>query len=100
MERTKLLPNVPTFKEQGVPGFEQASSWYAAYVPTGTPAAVVSQLEKAMIHIVQDSAFAAKMAQGGMVTTGRPGAEVTILIKSQREASRPIVEKSGYRATQ
>ncbi len=83
-----------------MPGFEQASSWYAAYVPTGTPAAVVSQLEKAMIHIVQDSAFAAKMAQGGMVTTGRPGAEVTSLIKSQREASRPIVEKSGYRATQ
>ena len=85
-QRSPAFPNLPTFKEQGVPGFEQASSWYAAYVPTGTPAAVVSQLEKAMIHIVQDSAFAAKMAQGGMVTTGRPGAEVTSLIKSQREA--------------
>ena len=100
MERTKLLPNVPTFKEQGVPGFEQASSWYAAYVPTGTPAAVVSQLEKAMIQIAKDPTFTAKMAQGGMVTTGLPGAEVTSLIKTQREASRPIVEKSGYRATQ
>lgn len=99
-ERSKLLPNVPTFKEQGVPGFEQASSWYAAYVPAGTPQAVVSQLEKAMLHIVQDPAFAARMAQQGMVTTGRPGAEVTALIKAQREALRPIVEKSGFRATQ
>lgn len=99
-ERTKLLPNVPTFKEQGVPGFENASSWYAAFVPAGTPKAVVSQLEKAMIHIVQDPDFTAKMAQIGMVTTGRSGAEVTALIKAQREASRPMVEKSGYRATQ
>lgn len=100
MERTKLLPNVPTLKEQGVPGFEQASSWYAAYVPMGTPQAVVSQLEKAMIHIVKDPAFTAKMAQLGMVTTGRLGVEVATLIKAQRETSRPIVEKSGYRATQ
>ncbi|MBS0508225.1 MAG: tripartite tricarboxylate transporter substrate binding protein [Proteobacteria bacterium] len=100
MERSKLLPNVPTFKEQGIPGFDQASSWYAAYVPTGTPKAVVSQLEKAMIHIVQDPAFSARMAQIGIVTTGKPGAEVTTMIKAQREAARPIVEKSGYRATQ
>ncbi len=100
LQRTKLLPNVPTFKEQGVPGFDQASSWYAAYLPTGTPTALVSQLEKAMIAIVKDPAFSAKMAQSGMVTTGLPGAEVTKMIKAQREAARPIVEKSGYRATQ
>ena len=98
MHRTKLLPNVPTFKEQGVPGFEQASSWYAAYVPTGTSAAFVKQLEKAMIRIVQDPDFNARMAQSGMVTTGLPGAEVARMIKVQREAARPVVEKSGYRS--
>lgn len=100
MERSKLLPKVPTLKEQGVPGFEQASAWYAAYVPTGTPPAIVRQLEKAMINIVQAPMFAEKMAQMGMVTTGKPSAEVTSLIKTQREAWRPIVEKSGYRITQ
>ncbi len=100
MERSRLIPNVPTFKEQGVLGFEQASSWYAAYVPVGTPADVVSRLEKAMIEIVKDPDFAAKMEQIGIVTTGMPSAEVTALIRAQREASRPIVEKSGYRVTQ
>lgn len=99
-ERTRLLPNVPTFKEQGVPGFENAASWYAAFVPAGTPQAVVSQLERAMIDIVQDPEFSARMAELGMVTTGRPGTEVVSLAKAQREAARPIVEKSGYRVTQ
>ena len=97
-ERSKLTPQVPTFQEQGVPGFEQAASWYAAFVPAGTPPAVVKQLETAMVRIMRDPAFAAKMAQGGMVTTGRTGAEVTSLIKVQREVYRPIVAKSGYRA--
>ncbi|MBS0391735.1 MAG: tripartite tricarboxylate transporter substrate binding protein [Proteobacteria bacterium] len=98
--RTKLLPNVPTFQEQGVTGFENALSWYAAFVPAGTPKAVVSKLEQVMIHIVKDPAFTEKMATLGMVTTGLPGAQVTEMIKTQREALRPIVEKSGFKATQ
>lgn len=100
LERSKLIPNVPTFLEQGVPGFESAASWYAAFVPAGTPQAVVSKLEKTMIDIVRDPAFTEKMAQIGIVTTGRPGAEVAKLAKAQREAMRPIVEKSGFRVTQ
>lgn len=100
LERSRLVPHVPTLMEQGVKGFEIAPAWFAAFVPAGTPKAVVSQLEKAMIGIVQDPEFSAKMAQIGMVTTGRPGASVTNSIKTEREALRPIVEKSGFRANQ
>lgn len=53
-----------------------------------------------MIDIVQDPEFAEKMVRIGLVTTGRPGAEVARLAKTQREALRPIVEKSGFRVTQ
>lgn len=99
-ERSRLIPGVPTFLEQGVPGFENAASWYAAFVPAGVPKSVVSKLEKTMIDIVQDPEFAEKMVRIGLVTTGRPGAEVARLAKTQREALRPIVEKSGFRVTQ
>jgi len=99
MERSKLIPHVPTFLEQGVPGFENAVNWYAAFVPSGTPPSVVSKLEKSIIGIVKDPEFSAKMSQMGIVTTGRPGVDVTSLAKTQREAMRPIVEKSGFRVT-
>lgn len=99
MERSKLIPNIPTFLEQGIDGFENASNWYAAFVPAGTPKSVVNKLETSMIDIVKNPEFSAKMAQIGIVTTGRPGAEVTSLTKTQREAMRPIVEKSGFRVT-
>lgn len=99
-ERSSLIPDVPTFTEQGVPGFENAASWYAAYVPAGTPEAVVKKLEEMMIRIVKQPDFANRMAQNGMVTTGLSAEEVTQMFTVQREAFRPIVEASGFRAGQ
>lgn len=99
-ERSKLIPDVPTALEQGVPGFDDATNWYAAFVPAGTPQSVVSALEKTMIKIVRAPEFSAKMAQIGMATTGYPASEVLSKIKSEREALRPIVEKSGFKVTQ
>lgn len=99
-ERTRLLPDVPTLAESGAPGFELSSGWYAAFVPAGTPKETVAKLEAAMIKIVQEPEFGQKMEQLGMATTGKPGAELAEMIKTQREAWRPVVEKSGFRATQ
>lgn len=42
-KRQPALPEVPTFKEAGLPNFE-ATSWYALYAPTGTAAAVIGKI--------------------------------------------------------
>lgn len=100
LERSSLIPDVPTYAEQGILGFENAVSWYAAFVPAGTPEAVIKMLEEMMIRMVKEPEFTEKMAQFGMVTTGRSGASVTQMFLAQREAIRPIVEASGFRAGQ
>ncbi|MGH8734340.1 MAG: Bug family tripartite tricarboxylate transporter substrate binding protein, partial [Burkholderiales bacterium] len=41
-KRAPYLPDVPTFAEQGFPGFE-ASTWFALFAPRGTPKAIVDQ---------------------------------------------------------
>lgn len=96
LERSSLIPDVPTYAEQGVLGFENASSWYAAFVPAGTPEDVVKMLESMMIRIVKDPDFTNQMAQNGMVTTGLPADVVQQTFTAQREAFRPIVEASGF----
>jgi len=40
------------------------------------------------------------MVKLGMVTTGKPGSTVAPIFRAQREAMRPIVEKSGFKVTQ
>ena len=43
--RAKQLPDVPTFKEIGVP-FVAETSWYGIYAPKGTPLEIVTKINK------------------------------------------------------
>ncbi|MDN8617485.1 tripartite tricarboxylate transporter substrate-binding protein [Variovorax ginsengisoli] len=98
VRRSTLLPDVPTFKEAGVAGFDIASGWYAAFVPAGTPAPIVARLEKALIEAVKDPALQSKLATAGMEATGLPGAEAGRIIQAQRAQWKPVVEASGFTA--
>jgi tripartite-type tricarboxylate transporter receptor subunit TctC len=42
-QRSALVPEVPTMKEAGLPGY-QAGSWYGILAPAGTPAAIVNRV--------------------------------------------------------
>ena len=42
-QRNAAAPDIPTLNEAGVPGYE-VTSWYAMYVPAGTPAAIITRL--------------------------------------------------------
>jgi tripartite-type tricarboxylate transporter receptor subunit TctC len=60
-ERSRHLPAVPTFKEQG---FDiEATGWFGIYAPAGTPAPVVERLSKAIVDAVQEPDVR-KMADG------------------------------------
>ena len=50
--RSPLLPNVPTFKEAGLPQMV-AYSWYGLMVPAATPPAVVEQLNRAVNEVLK-----------------------------------------------
>ncbi|MBK6007154.1 tripartite tricarboxylate transporter substrate binding protein [Ramlibacter ginsenosidimutans] len=54
--RHPLLPNVPTFAEAGVPGFE-ARSWFGAFAPAGTPRDIVQKLSANIWEIVASKEF-------------------------------------------
>jgi tripartite-type tricarboxylate transporter receptor subunit TctC len=53
-KRVSYLPDVPTFGEQGFPGFE-TSTWFAAFAPRGTPKAIVDQINGYIRGMVQDA---------------------------------------------
>jgi len=47
-QRSPLLPEVPTIDEAGVKGYDMGY-WFAAYVPAGTPTAVVQRLRELLV---------------------------------------------------
>jgi tripartite-type tricarboxylate transporter receptor subunit TctC len=51
--RFARLPQIPTFAESGLPGFE-SSGWFGIVVPAHTPADVVARLNAAFVTVLKD----------------------------------------------
>jgi tripartite-type tricarboxylate transporter receptor subunit TctC len=49
--RSKLLPQVPTMAESGLPDYEM-TSWYALFAPAGTPREILAQLNSSVVQAV------------------------------------------------
>jgi tripartite-type tricarboxylate transporter receptor subunit TctC len=59
-ERSKALPDLPTFAEAGLPGFA-VSSWTGLFVPAGTPAGIIQRLNAETQRIAHDPAYIEQM---------------------------------------
>lgn len=65
-ERLATMPDVPTFSEAGMPGFELAV-WHGLYAPKGTPAAVIERLNKAARAAFAEPALIKRFNDMGVV---------------------------------
>ncbi|MBP0619802.1 tripartite tricarboxylate transporter substrate-binding protein [Cupriavidus sp. LEh25] len=81
---TPLLPDVPTFASQGVPGFAQ-QLWYGLAFPRGTPAPVVARLNQALNQVLADKDTIRELADKGV--TARPGTPAEMLGAVQHDLS-------------
>ena len=70
--RSTALPNVPTFKEAGVPEFELAS-WTVMLAPKGTPAEIVSLIRKETLAALDDPENPRGAGQAGRRAEPDPG---------------------------
>jgi len=62
--RSRLLPDVPTFIEAGLPGFE-AVVRYGLLAPAGTPRPIIERLNAELRMMVQSDATAQRIAAAG-----------------------------------
>lgn len=63
-ERSTVAPDIPTLDEQGVTGYD-ATSWFGLFVPAGTPASVVSILNRTAVDAVRTSQVSATLRSVG-----------------------------------
>ncbi len=65
-DRLPTLPNVPTFAEAGMPGF-QLAVWHGFYAPKGTPQPVIERLNKAIRAALASPAVVKRLSDLGVV---------------------------------
>lgn len=64
-ERSPLMPNVPTFEQDGMKKFD-VENLFAIYAPKGTSPAVIARLEKEIRKILTNPDFKNKLANQGI----------------------------------
>jgi tripartite-type tricarboxylate transporter receptor subunit TctC len=96
-KRSPLLPDVPTSYEQGLPEFDIAP-FYAVFVPTGTPQAIVDKLVDALNKGLNEDNVKKRLAELGAETAEqerRGPKALTDLIKAESARLLPILKSAA-----
>ena len=97
--RSPLLPEIPSFIEQGFPGF-LAASFVALFAPAGTPEGVLATVQRVMAEATQDPevktrmrGFGADLATPEELTT--PGMQA--FLRGEREKAQRAIAIAGLK---
>jgi tripartite-type tricarboxylate transporter receptor subunit TctC len=89
-KRSAAFPDVPTFAESGMPGFE-VSQWWAILLPRGTPNDIVNKLHAEISVIVKNAEMKGRMAELGVDPVGGTPEQLGELVRSEIAKFRKIV---------
>ena len=93
-QRSASMPDLPTFAEQLVPGFD-LSLFVAAYAPAGTPKEIVDRLQGAVRAALHDSVVADKLIAQGQTPVGSTPAELAAVLTRETPIWADLIKQSG-----
>jgi len=97
-KRTSLMPDLPTFTEAGIKGYD-ASLWYSLLAPAGTPAAVVNKLNAAMVGALADPSVMKQLSKQGFETQSSSPAELKRYIADELKRWQRVITDNNIKVT-
>ena len=97
LQRSNILPQVPTMIEAGVPGFDYLS-WLSFVAPAGTPHDVIAKLNGEINRILQNAEVKEKLNSMGMNPVGGTPEALGEHIKKQVDVWTKVNKVSGAKA--
>ena len=95
-KRSPALPDVPTVSESGFKGFD-ASLWLAVMAPAGTPAAVISRLNKETVAVVKSPETAQALDKAGAEPVTSTPAELSKMVADGMKKYAATVKRAGVK---
>jgi tripartite-type tricarboxylate transporter receptor subunit TctC len=90
-ERFASVPEIPTFAESGLPGFDTAA-WYGLFVPAKTPPEIVKKINADTVAMLAEPAVKAKFVPLGTAVIGSAQDELAATAKADVERLGPIIK--------
>jgi tripartite-type tricarboxylate transporter receptor subunit TctC len=93
-KRSASMPELSTFAEQLVPGFD-LSLFVAAYAPAGTPAEIVGRLQREIKAAISEPAVADKLIAQGQTPVGSTPEELAKVLARETPIWADLIQQSG-----
>lgn len=97
LNRSPLLPNIPTISESGFPGFN-IENWQGIFVPAGTSNNVIQFLATSINSISNDKSYYEMLSAQGAVPSPLPPKEFAMFVQQETQKYSKLVKESGAKA--
>ena len=97
LKRSPVLPDLPTIDEAGVKGYE-SNAWYGLLGPAKTPPAIVEQLNRETLKVLQMPDVRDNLKNQGAEPVGDSPREFAAVIVQEIDKWRKVVEAAGIKA--
>ncbi|MFT3801006.1 MAG: tripartite tricarboxylate transporter substrate binding protein [Burkholderiaceae bacterium] len=98
-KRLPLLPDVPTFKEEGIPSLGIVG-WYALFAPAATPDPIVERLSNEVHAIIRTPEISQFLKDNGLIPSGTVAAEFAPQVKEAQAAFGRMIKENDIRVDQ
>jgi len=95
-ERSPLAPELPTFAEAGVPGFN-VSSWYGLFVPAKTPPDIVKRMHDDVAKMLTEPETKNKYEVLGIEAASATADQMAALMKNEIALWTPIIKAANIK---
>ncbi|AOZ03429.1 ABC transporter substrate-binding protein [Cupriavidus sp. USMAHM13] len=93
-QRSAVLPEVPTFAESGLPGYE-VNSWFGLLAPAGTPAERVGKLQQAVAKVLALPEVRQRIQQLGAEPGGDSPAAFAAILRADTAKWSAVIRQAG-----
>jgi tripartite-type tricarboxylate transporter receptor subunit TctC len=91
--RSPLLPEVPTFDESGLPGFE-LTNWFGLVAPAGTPEDVLEKIHTDVVRVLEMPEIREKFVTMGAGAVGNTRAEFGARMNADSEKWARLIKEA------
>jgi tripartite-type tricarboxylate transporter receptor subunit TctC len=95
-KRLTATPEVPTFAESGLPGFE-VEQWYGIFAPPAMPPAITRKLNQALVRILEADQIRKEFSGQGIEVVSSTPEALTAYVKSERARWGKVLNDLGIK---
>jgi tripartite-type tricarboxylate transporter receptor subunit TctC len=95
-KRSSALPDVPTFQESGLDGFD-VSSWTGIFAPAATPRPIVERLQRELAVVLQSAFVKERYAVLGIEPVGNSAQEFGVQVRDDLARWEKVVKAANVR---